>query len=53
MFTLGVLEALCESEINDVDIVLGLLSCADQEVVWLDVSVDDSLLVYFLDSLDL
>jgi hypothetical protein len=53
VLALGVLEALCESEINDVDIVLGLLSCTDQEVVWLDVSVDDSLLVYFLDSLDL
>ena len=45
--------ALGETEIDDVDIVFVSVVAADQEVVWLDVSVDDSFFVYFLNSLNL
>ena len=48
-----VLVALGETEINDVDVVFICVVAADQEVVGLDVSVDDALLVHLLDALDL
>ena len=48
-----VLVALCEAEVDDVNVVLSALRASDQEVVRLDVAVDDSLLVDFLDALDL
>jgi len=45
-----VLVALGQTEINDVDVVLGALGATDQEVVGLDISVDNALLVHFLDA---
>ena len=43
--------ALCESEINDVDVVPGGVSSSNQEIVRLDISMDQSLFVDFLNSL--
>lgn len=53
VLAVGVLVTLGKTEINDVDVVLVGVIAADQEVVWLDVSVDDALFVDFLNSLDL
>ena len=49
---LGVLVALGETEIDDVNVVAGGVLTTDQEVVWLNVSVDDPLLVHFFDASD-
>jgi len=51
MFTIGVLVTLGETEIDDENVVLVGVSATDQEIVGLDISVNDSLLVYLLDSL--
>jgi len=48
-----VLVALGKTKIDDVDVVLGALGAADQEVVGLDISVNNALFVHFLDALDL
>lgn len=40
----GVFVSFCKSEVNDVDYVL-LLTHADQEVIWFDISVQEALLV--------
>ena len=48
MLTLTVLKAFCQSKVNDVDLILGLIRAPDQEVVGFDVSMNDSLLVHFL-----
>lgn len=47
-----VLVALGKTKIDDVDVVLGALGAADQEVVGLDISVNNALFVHFLDALD-
>ena len=52
MLALAVLVALCEAEVDDVNVVLGALGASNEEVVRLDVSMDDALLVNFLDALD-
>ena len=52
VLTLGVLVALGETEIDDVDVVSGGVGAADEEVVRLDISVDDALLVHFFDTAD-
>ena len=53
VLSIRVLETLCETEINDVHAVLVGVIAADQEIVGLDISVDDALLVHLLDALDL
>ena len=50
MLTLGVLIALSETEIDDVDIVFGALVAANEEVIRLDISVDNSLVMHFLNT---
>jgi hypothetical protein len=50
MFALTVFEALCQPEVDDVDLILGLIRASNQEVVWFDVSMNDSLLVNFLNA---
>ena len=50
VLTFTVFVALCEAEVDDVDVVLGGLCATDQEVVWLDVSVDDSLLMHLFNA---
>jgi hypothetical protein len=49
VLSLTVFITLCQSEVNDVNLVFGLVSPADQEVVRLDVAVDNALFVNFLD----
>ena len=53
VFALGVLVALGESKIDDVDVVLGALCAANKEVVGFNITMDDPLLVHLLNSLDL
>jgi hypothetical protein len=50
MFALAVFKALCESEVNDVDLVFGLVRSPNQKIVRLDVAVNYPLLVHLLDS---
>ena len=45
MLTLTVLKALCQPEVNDVDLILGLIRAPDQEVVGFDVSMNDGIFV--------
>lgn len=51
MLPVGRLEVLCESKVDDVEIVLGVVLATDQEVVRLDVSVYDALFVALLNPL--
>ena len=53
VLSLRVLVALGQAEVNDVNIVLGALTAAHQEVVRLDVAMDDALLVHFPNTVDL
>ena len=53
MLTLRVLVAFSESEIDNINIVLCAFLTANKEVIRFDISVDDSLLMNFLNSLDL
>lgn len=48
MLTFWCLPVLGEAEVNDVEVVLGVLLPSDQKVIWLDVTVDDALLVALL-----
>lgn len=43
---------LCKTKVNDIDYVLGRFVIANEEVVWLDVSVNNSLIVDFLYALN-
>ena len=52
MLALTILIALGQAEIYDVDIVSARFCATNQEIVWLDIPMDDPLLVYFLDALD-
>jgi hypothetical protein len=53
VFAVGVLVALRQPEIDDVDVVLVGIVATDEEVVGLDVSVNDALLVDLLNALNL
>ena len=52
MLSLAVFIALCKAEVNDVDAVSRGLGTANQKVVGLDVTMNDSLLMHFFDSLN-
>lgn len=52
MLALAVLEALGEAKVNDINVVLGQFGTAEKEVIRFDVTMDDTLLMNFLDSLD-
>jgi len=52
VLTVGRLETLGESEIDNIDCVLCLVVAANQEVIGLNVTMDDALLVHNLDALD-
>ena len=52
VLTIRALVALCQSKINDVDCVFGSVCPSDQKIVWFNVSMDNSLLMDTLDSLD-
>ena len=49
VFTGAVLVALGETKVDDIDLVAGRLSCANQEIVRFDVAMDDSLGVNLLE----
>ena len=53
VLTLGVLVALGETEIDDVYVVLCALVSTNEEIIWLDVSMNDPLFVDFLNTVDL
>jgi hypothetical protein len=53
VLAIRVFEALCKSEVYDEDTVFGLLCSTDKEIIRLDISVDYSLVVHFLDPLQL
>ena len=53
MLTITILETFSQTKVNDVDIIFVMLLAPDEEVVGFDVSVDDSVFVDFLNSLDL
>lgn len=53
MLPLRVYVTLCETKVNDVDIVFSIFGAPDKKVVWLYVPVDYSLFVHLLNSLDL
>ena len=52
MLAIGGLVALCKTEIDNVNCALGLVCASNQKVIRLDISMDDPLFVYNLDSLD-
>lgn len=52
VLALGVLVALGQTEINDVDVVAGGVSAADQEVIGFDITMDDTLLVHLFNTSD-
>lgn len=45
--------ALGKTKIDDVDIVLGGVIASYKEVIWLDVSMDNALLMHYFNSLNL
>ena len=53
VLALRVFVALSESKVDNVDIIFSTLITSNQEVVRFDVSVDDSLFVNFLNSVNL
>lgn len=53
VLSVGVLIALSETEIDDENVILVSVCTTNQEIVWLDVSMDDPLFVHFLNTLDL
>ena len=52
VLTLTVFVAFGEAEVDNVDLVASGFGAADQEVVGFDISVDDPLIVHFLDATD-
>ena len=52
MLALTVLIALGQTEVNDENVVSSGLSASDQEVIGLDITMDDTLLMHFLNSLN-
>ena len=52
VLALAIFVALGEAEVNNVDVVTGSLCASNQEVIRLDVSMDDSLFMHLLNSLD-
>jgi hypothetical protein len=52
VLTVRALVTLCQTEVNNVDGILSVFVASNQKVVRFDVSVNDSLLMNNLDSLD-
>lgn len=53
MLSVRVLVAFGKTEVDDVNIILGALSGANQEIVRLNVAMDNALLMHLLNSLNL
>ena len=52
VLAIAVLVALCETEINNVDVVTGRIRTTDKEVIRLDITMDNALLVDLLNAAD-
>ena len=52
VLSLRILKTLSQTEVNDVDCVLGVLRASDEEVIWLDITVNNPLFMHFLDTVD-
>jgi len=52
VLTFRVLVALGETKVDDIDVIFRSFTTTNQEIVWLDVTMDDSLLVHLLDTAD-
>jgi hypothetical protein len=52
MFTLTILEALSETEINNIDCVFGVFSASNEEIVRLDTSMNYSFFMNLLNARD-
>ena len=52
VFALTIFVALGKAEVNDVDVITGRLCASNQEIIRLDISMDNSLLMHLLDSLN-
>lgn len=50
VFTLRVLIALSQAEVDDIDQVLSVLGMTDEEIVGLNIAMDDSLLMHLLNA---
>ena len=48
VLTLTVSIALCQAKVNDINCVFGRFCSSNEEIVWLNVAMDDALLVDFL-----
>ena len=53
MLAFGVLVALGQAEINDINVIFCALVAANEEIIRFYISVNDSLFMHFLNSLDL
>ena len=53
MLSFRVFIALCQTEIDDVYVVLGVIATANEEVVGFNITVDNPLFVHLLNALDL
>lgn len=52
MLAFGVLVALRQAKINDINVIFCALVAANEEIIRFYISVNDSLFMYFLNSLD-
>ena len=52
VLSIRTLVALSQTEINDVDGIFGLIVASNQKVIWFNITMNDALFVYALDSLD-
>ena len=52
VFTLTVLVALSEAEVDDVDVVSGSICASDQEVIRFNITMDNSLFMHFFNTSD-
>ena len=52
MLTFTILVALGESEVDNEDVITGSICTSNEEIVWLDVSMNDSFFMSFLDTSD-
>ena len=53
MLSLRVFITLCQTEVDDVYVVLGVFAAANEEIVRFNIAVDDPFFVHLLNALDL
>ena len=51
VLTVWILVTFGETEVNDIYLIFRLLCSTNQEIVWFDITVNDSLFMNFFDSL--